>query len=37
MIITVSTVMSLLPLIKRFKLHVVKPSKQTLFSLGNID
>ena len=29
--------MSLLQLIKRFKLHVVKTSKQTLFTLGNID
>ena len=29
--------MSLLQLIKRFKLHVVKTSKLTLFSLGNID
>ena len=34
MIITVSTLMSLLQLIKRFKLHVVKTSKLTLFSLG---
>ena len=37
MIITVSTLMSLLQLIKRFKLHVVKTGKLTPFSLGNID
>ena len=37
MLITVSTLMSLLQLIKRFKLYVVKTRKLTLFSLGNID
>ena len=37
MIITVSTLLSLLHLISRFKLNVVKIRKLTLFSLGNID
>ena len=37
MIITVSTLMSLLQLRKRFKLHVVKTRELTLFSFGNID
>ena len=37
MIITVSTLLSLLQLITRFKLHVVKRRKLTLFSCGNSD
>ena len=37
MIITVCTELSLLQLIKRFKLYVVKQRELTLFSLGNID
>ena len=35
MIITVCTLMSLLQLLKRFKLHVVKQRKLPLFSWGN--
>ena len=37
MIITVSTELSLLQLIKRFERYVVKQRELTLFSLGNID
>ena len=37
MIITVCTELSLLQLIKRFKLYVVKQHELTLFSFGNID
>ena len=36
MIITVSTLLSLLQVIKRFNLHVLKTRKLTLFSWGNI-
>ena len=37
LIITVSTLLSLLQVIKRFNLHVLKIRKLTLFSWGNID